>query len=54
MCHTQRYASDTDTWGASGRLGDNVFCNVQLEATCQREDAAHVALVDINFLKPHV
>jgi len=35
-------------------LGDNVLCDVQLKAAYQREDAAHVTLVDVNFLKLHV
>jgi len=35
-------------------IGDDVFCDVQLKATYQREDTAHVTLVDVDFLKPHV
>ena len=36
------------------RLGDNIFCNVQIKVAYQRENTAHVTLVDVNFLKLHV
>lgn len=35
-------------------LGDDVLCDVQLKVVHQREDAAHVTLIDVNFLKPNV
>ncbi len=36
------------------RLGDDVLCDMQLEIAYQRENAAHVALVDVDLFKAHV
>ena len=35
-------------------FGDHVLCDVELKAIHQREDASHVAFVDINLFKEHI